>query len=241
LNKELLAELMWKRKVHGMWKEEQATWKEYRNVVRACRDATRKAKAHLELNMARDVKNNKKGFFNCISCKRKARDNVGPLLNEVVVLMTEDAEKAELLNAFFASVFSARAGPWESQALEVREEAYREDDFPLAEEDCMRDRLSNLDALKSMGLDGMHTRVLRELADVIAEPLSIIFERSWRTGEVPEGLEKGPCHSNLQKGHEGGSRELQAGQPHLHPGKGDGAAHPRGHHQASGGKEGYQE
>jgi len=49
LNKELLAEIRWKRKVHGMWKEGQATWEEYRNVVRACRDATRKAKAHLEL------------------------------------------------------------------------------------------------------------------------------------------------------------------------------------------------
>ena len=36
---------------------------EYRNVIRACRDATRKAKAHLELKLARDVKNNKKGFF----------------------------------------------------------------------------------------------------------------------------------------------------------------------------------
>jgi len=42
---------------------------EYRNVVRACRDATRKAKAHLELNLARDVRNNKKGFFNYISSK----------------------------------------------------------------------------------------------------------------------------------------------------------------------------
>jgi len=31
------------------------------------------------------------------------------------------------------------------------------------------------------------------------------------------------------------------GQPHLHPGKGDGAAYPGGHHEASGRKEGYQE
>jgi len=44
MNKELLAELRWKRKVHGMWKEGQATWEEYRNVVKACRDAMRKAK-----------------------------------------------------------------------------------------------------------------------------------------------------------------------------------------------------
>jgi len=186
LNKELLVEIRW----NGMWKEGQATWEEYRNVVRACRDATRKAKAHLELKLARDARNNKKGFFNYISSKWKTRDNVGLLLNEVGVLVTEDAEKAELMNAFFASVFSAKAGPQESQALEARDEAYREDDFPLVEEDCVRDRLSNLDAHKSMGPDGMQPRVLRELADVIGEPLSIIFERFWRTGEVPEDWRK---------------------------------------------------
>jgi len=83
MSKELLAELRWKRKVCVVWKEGQATWEEYRNVVRACRDATRRAKVHLELNLAREVKDNKKGFFKYISSKWKTRDNVGLLLNEV--------------------------------------------------------------------------------------------------------------------------------------------------------------
>ncbi|NWY07922.1 ELMO2 protein, partial [Nothoprocta ornata] len=50
--------------------------------------------------------------------------------------------------------------------------------------------LGRLDTHKSMGPDGMHPRVLRELADVLAEPLTIIFGRSWRTGEVPEDWKK---------------------------------------------------
>jgi len=81
---------------------------------------------------------------------------VGLLLNKVGVLVTEDAEKAELLNAFFASVSSAKAGPQESQVLEVREEACRKDDPPLVKEECVRDCLSNLDAHKSTGPSGMH-------------------------------------------------------------------------------------
>ena len=74
---------------------------------------------------------------------------MGPLLNEVGVVVMEDAEKAELLNAAFASIFSAKAGPQEAQALEVREEACRKDDPLLVKEHCVRDRLSNLDACKS--------------------------------------------------------------------------------------------
>jgi len=195
----------------------------------------------LVLNLSRDVKDNKKSFFKYISSKQKTRENVGLLLNKVGVLVIEATEKAELLNAFFASVFSTKAGPQESQALEVREEACRKDDLLLVEEDCVRDDLSVLDTHKSMDPDGMQPQVLRELVAVIAELLSIIFERSWRTGEVPEDWRKASVASSLQKGQEWGHRELQASQPHLHPWKGDGAAHSGGHHQASGGKEGYQE
>ena len=139
MSKELLGEIRWKTKVHEKWKEGQATWEQYRNVVRACRDATRKAKVHLELNLARDVEDNKKGFFKYTSSKRKTKENVGPLLNEAGALVMEDAEKLELLNACVSSVFSAKANPHESQALEVIEEASRKDEPPLVEEDCVRD------------------------------------------------------------------------------------------------------
>jgi len=42
--------------------------------------------------------------------------------------------------------------------------------------------------------------VLRELADVIAEPFTIIFKRSWRTGEVPEDWRKASITPVFQKG-----------------------------------------
>jgi len=51
-----------------------------------------------------------------------------------------------------------------------------------------------------MGPDGMHPRVLRKLADVIAESLSIIFERPWRTGEVPEDWRKANVTPIFKKG-----------------------------------------
>jgi len=51
-----------------------------------------------------------------------------------------------------------------------------------------------------MGPNGMHPRVLKELADVIAEPLSIIFESSWRTGEVPEDWRKASVTPIFKKG-----------------------------------------
>ncbi|KFQ00942.1 RNA-directed DNA polymerase from mobile element jockey, partial [Leptosomus discolor] len=51
--------------------------------------------------------------------------------------------------------------------------------------EVVSDLLHHLDAHKSMGPDGLHPRVLKELADVLIKPLSIIYQKSWLTGEVP--------------------------------------------------------
>ncbi|KAK4826654.1 LOW QUALITY PROTEIN: hypothetical protein QYF61_010639 [Mycteria americana] len=69
MNKELLAKLKHKKESYRGWKQGWVTWEEYRNVVRASRDEVRKAKAQMELNLVRDVKNNKKGFYKYIGQK----------------------------------------------------------------------------------------------------------------------------------------------------------------------------
>ncbi|CAM4572670.1 unnamed protein product [Caretta caretta] len=58
---------------------------------------------------------------------------------------------------------------------------------PSVENEVVQDYLERLDKHKSIAL---HPRVLKELADVIAEPLAIIFENSWRSGEVPDDWKK---------------------------------------------------
>ena len=45
------------------------SWEEYRAVVSVCRERIRKAKAQMELNLARDVKDNK-GFCKYIGMSR---------------------------------------------------------------------------------------------------------------------------------------------------------------------------
>ena len=55
--------------MHRQWKQGQVPWEVYRDAARLCRDEVRKAKAQLELDLARGAKKNKKGFYRYINQK----------------------------------------------------------------------------------------------------------------------------------------------------------------------------
>ncbi|KFQ22127.1 RNA-directed DNA polymerase from mobile element jockey, partial [Mesitornis unicolor] len=73
-----------------------------------------------------------------------------------------------------------------TQSPEREDRDGKHSEAPIIHEVMVSNLLHQLDIQTSMGPDGIDPRVLRELAEVIAKPLSIIHQQSWLTGEVPD-------------------------------------------------------
>uniref|UniRef100_A0A8C2SLP0 Reverse transcriptase domain-containing protein n=1 Tax=Coturnix japonica TaxID=93934 RepID=A0A8C2SLP0_COTJA len=187
MNRELFLRLQEKKRIYHLWKEGRATQNDYKEAAKMCRRKIREAKAQLESKLATGLKTNKKLFYKYINYKRRTKENLHSLLDEAANVITEDKEKAEVLNAFFTSVFKSHLGYSQgSPRSDLVVSAGEQTEPPVILEEAIRELLLQLDCHKSMGPDEIDPRVLKELAEVIAEPLSVIFQRSLLTGEVPE-------------------------------------------------------
>ncbi|NXY20055.1 RTJK polymerase, partial [Atrichornis clamosus] len=196
-----LKELKKKKGVYHLWKEGQVSQEVLKDVVKegqvsqevlkdvvkSCRKKISEAKAQLELNLATSTKDNKKYFYKYVNSERKGKANLHSLLDAGGNLVTKDEEKAEVLNTFFTSTFKRRTGCPQDNCPPGLVHGVREQNSPpVIQEEAVRDLLSHLGPHKSMGSDGIHPRVLRELADEVTKPLSTIYHQTWLSGEVPE-------------------------------------------------------
>jgi len=71
------------------------------------------------------VRENKKSFYKCINNKKRAKENLHPLLDARGNIVNKDEEKAEVLNACCASVFNSQTSYSQGSqhpVLEDREE-----------------------------------------------------------------------------------------------------------------------
>ncbi|KAJ7407716.1 hypothetical protein BTVI_62360 [Pitangus sulphuratus] len=109
------------------------------------------------------------------------RNIIDPLEDEDGHLTNKDRDKAEVFNTFFASLFNMDDGPRGSQCPELEDHNCENDQLQVDPEIAL-DLLLKMDPYKYKGPDGICSRILQELADVITEHLSMIFECSQMSG-----------------------------------------------------------
>ena len=108
-----------------------------------------------------------------------------------------------MLNECSASVFTGGQAPphvcQDPEALGVGE---RSRFHPTVTVEQVQDLLGILNAYKLafMGPDEIHPWVLKEVTDVVDEPPSIVFEKSWPLGEIPGARKKGNVTPIFLKG-----------------------------------------
>ncbi|CAM5077630.1 unnamed protein product [Eretmochelys imbricata] len=163
------------RKMGGISKER------YFTEVRTCRDKVRKAKSHVELDLAKGIKSNSKRFLSHINKKKTKKEEVGPLNTEDGVEVKDNQGMTQYLNKCFASVFNKANEELRDNGRTTNGNEDMEVDITTSEVEA---KLEQLNGTKSGGLDNLHPRILKELAHAIASPLARIFNESVNSGVV---------------------------------------------------------
>ena len=161
----------------------------------------RKEKREREKEIAQTSKSNPKNFWKYVNSKRKTSSGISELhtkRDNSTFIAESDEDKAEVLSDFLSSVFT-KEPTGDLPNLRQREFSAKLSDEYFSVE-TVRKLLIGINTSKSQGPDGLHPKLIYELADVICEPLTMIFNKSFETGIVPDDWKKGQITALFKKG-----------------------------------------
>eukprot|EP00061_Rhincodon_typus_P018473 g47652.t1 len=112
-----------------------------------------------------------KGFYKYIKDKRVTKERNG----QEICLRVEPKEVGDILNEYFASVFTVEKDMEDKEHGEINSDILKNVHF---REEEVLDILKRIKVDKSLGPDQVYPRALQEAKEVIAGPLAEIFVSS---------------------------------------------------------------
>ncbi len=176
--------------------EEGGDYAQYAKARNQARWECRKMKRDFEKKIAAESKSNPKAFYRYANSKLKIRSGIADLDTDNGKAST-NAEKAELLNSFFISVFTRENV--ESMPLITSSDIEPISNLVVTEESVQK-KLMKLNPCKSSGPDELHPKVLKELSHVISKPLAMIMQMSLNEGTLPRSWKDAHVTPIFKKG-----------------------------------------
>ena len=150
------------------------------------RRTSRKRVRLKEMNIAENGKHNPKKFWSNVQSKTKTRTSIPDLYiaSDKKTLTSSGSEKANVLADFFSSVFTEE-DDLVMPELDINPDIPKLDILNISAE-TIKKKLDNLKIDKSPGPDNIHPRILREISNILSEPLSIIYSNSFTNSVCPD-------------------------------------------------------
>ena len=155
----------------------------YNEIQMEIKREVKKAKRKLEKDLAKKAKKNPKKFYAYLKSKTSNRVGVGPLMG-AEGLVSDDKEMAGIVNAQYTSVFTSEdlTNMPEPEVLFNGDGRLTDMRFGVEE---VKKKLKNIKADGAPGPDRVWSKVLHSMADILAEPLAIIYNKLMGEGNVP--------------------------------------------------------
>ena len=175
--------------------EDYKLYARYRNQVKSqCRRAVRE----FTKSLAIEVKTNPKAFYSYIRSRTKTKQSIPDLDDSSGNNICNDNEKARVLNDYFSSVFTVD-NDINSPHFEDRNFETPLSNVNISVEEVKK-KLNLLKPNKSPGPDAYHPLMFKQIAESIAKPLSIIFNKTLQEGKLPEKWKQANVTPIFKKG-----------------------------------------